>query len=186
MYENLRKVAWVNLVLASVKLVVFVCTWSLVALYGSLHDFFDGANAILAIKLHRQGRERWTIIFNALLLLAGSLGVIGWSVYKLQTHVFFEPISWLLLLAGFFSLWGNSYNFFLIHGGQSRTESILSPHYLEDILDGFVLIVFGAASFWASLPSWWDPAAAITVAVIVAIFTVWRLFRMTKEADHHC
>lgn len=180
-----RNIGWaavLNLVLAGVEAVAFFRIANILTIgFGALHDFGDFGATSLSYYLQKWGRKKvqWLTVsnfFNAGAIFISSGVVVGGAVWRLihQENVSLQSFSWELLGLGVFNVTFNSIIYLRLEGGHTKQESLISGHYLDDILSGIGMIVVDLAAPWFN-PAVLDPIVVIVIAVFVSVRTLRRL-----------
>ena len=155
-------------------------TGSVAIISDALHDFGDAAaiavSAFLERKSKRPPDEKYTFGYgrfsvvggaiNALILLFGSIVVIGGAVTKLihPSAIHYDG----MIIMAVFGVAINLLAAYVTHGGHSLNQRAVNLHMLEDVL-GWVVVLVGALLM--RFTEWWfiDPVMSIGVAIFILI-----------------
>jgi len=177
-HQTIGLAAVLNFGLTVVEVGAFFLTNSLTVGASALHDVGDcflllASYAAEKLSLKRPDRRRTfgyrrlsivAAFFNALVLLGGSLVIIGESIRRLIMPEVIETAG-LVWLAGA-GLMINGFLGWRLSRGHSLNERVISWHFFEDFF-GWLGILFLAAAGPLINRSWVDPLIAIIFAAIV-------------------
>ncbi|MGG6798073.1 UNVERIFIED_CONTAM: cation transporter [Streptococcus canis] len=176
--RNIQLVFWLNLGFAIIEM-IFACLFSSGAVWAdAIHDCGDalaiGLSAWLDRYAHRPKDNQFTMgyhsfrllgaLLTGLVLIGGSVGVILTNFPKLWNPPTIDSQGTLVL--GIFAIVINLAASFIVNSGQTATESLLSLHFLEDILGWLGVIL---VSLVLRVREWYilDPLLSLLIAVFI-------------------
>lgn len=167
-----------NFVFAIIEVIFGTLFNSSAILADSIHDFGDALAIGLSYYFERLSKRRsdyqytlgyWRFsllgaLMTAVILIVGSVLVLFENVSKLMNP---EPVDYNgMLVLGVIAIAVNILASYILHGEESEHESILSLHFLEDIL-GWVAVIIVAIVL--RFTDWYilDPLLSIAIAVFI-------------------
>jgi cobalt-zinc-cadmium efflux system protein len=186
--RNLGVAFLLNLVFIFVEVAGGLWTNSIAILSDALHDAGDAFSLGLAWYLHRLSHKRPDAQFTygyrrlssvgalvtGLVLIAGLI-VIGWNaLQRLQQPAELKVPGMLGIAVVGIVL--NGAAAWMLHGGRSLTEKVVSWHLLEDTL-GWAAVLVGSAVMLV----WHAPIIDPILALLISAFVLWNVFRNLKK-----
>ena len=178
---------WLNTGFAILEIAGGLYTQSVAVLSDALHDFGDSLSIGLSYYFHKKsakkrdeafsyGYKRFSLLgafINSVVLILGSAFVIQESVSRLFTPVQPDPRGMLLLAV--IGVVVNGIAMVRLRSGVTIQESVLSLHFLEDILGWIAVLVGSVVMMFVNAP-FIDPLLSLLIAAFI-LFNVYRNLR---------
>ncbi len=181
---RIRFAFWLNTLFVGIEVIGGFMTNSVAILSDAAHDLGDSISLGIAWYLQHLsmksendaytfGYRRFSVLgalFNSLVLFAGSVWIISTSIPRLFETTDVNSTGMLgLAIAGIVI---NAIGFYILTGGKSINERVVSLHLLEDVL-GWIAILIGAVVILLWDFNIIDPILSIAIALFI-LFNVYR------------
>ncbi len=187
--HNIIFAFWLNLAFALIELIGAFLTNSVAIASDAVHDLSDSFALGLSWYLEKYsnkgrdhkfsfGYKRFSLLaalINCLILIFGSLLILRETLPRLL-HPQVVHADGMIILA-LFGVAFNAYAAFKLHHGHSHNESILSLHFLEDVL-GWVAVLVVALAMKLGDYAFLDPVLSLMIAAFI-IWNASKRLRMT-------
>lgn len=185
-HGDLRTAFLLNLSFTLLEVVGGVLTNSVAIVSDALHDLGDSISLGLAWYLQRvsarssdvrysYGYRRFSLLgalFNAIILIAGSLFVLSEAIPRLTDPQPFEAAG--MIVFALFGVGVNGFAAYRLRGSGSANVQVVGLHLLEDVLGWIAVLIVGMVSLFADLPIL-DPILSILITGYMLVKVVGRL-----------
>lgn len=185
-HGDLRTAFLLNLSFTLLEVVGGVLTNSVAIVSDALHDLGDSISLGLAWYLQRvsgrssdvrysYGYRRFSLLgalFNAIILIAGSLFVLSEAIPRLTDPQPFEAAG--MIVFALFGVGVNGFAAYRLRGSGSANVQVVGLHLLEDVLGWIAVLIVGLVSLFADLPIL-DPILSILITGYMLVKVVGRL-----------
>ncbi len=186
--SNIKIAFFLNLVFILIEVIGGIYTNSISILSDALHDLGDSISLGLSwyfqkISLRKKdnnysyGYKRFSLlgaVVNAVVLFTGSLFIIYVSVQRLFKGAQIDPKG--MLIISIIGVIINGLAFFRLKKGHSINESVVSLHFLEDVLGWVSVLIISVIMFFTDLVIL-DPI----LSILISIFILYNLFKNLKK-----
>lgn len=178
--RRIRFAFWLNTLFILIEVIGGFMTNSMAILSDAAHDLGDSISLGVAWYLqylsgknenevYTFGYRRFSILgalINSVVLLLGSILIIANSIPRLfeTTEVESTGMLWLSLVG----IIANGIGFYILTGGKSLNERVVSLHLLEDVL-GWVAILVGSVIIMLWNFTLIDPLLSIAIAIYILV-----------------
>ncbi|MES2504428.1 MAG: cation diffusion facilitator family transporter [Myxococcota bacterium] len=186
--NNILVAFWLNLVFALVELVGAFFTNSVAIASDAIHDLGDSLSIGISWYLEKFsdrerdirfsfGYKRFSLLgalINCLILIFGSLFILRETIPRIwqPQAIHTDGMLWLAIIGIAF----NGFAAFKLHHGHSINESVLSLHFLEDVLGWVAVLVV------AIVMQFWDfPILDPILALLVAAWVIWNASKRLRQ-----
>lgn len=188
---NIKIAFFLNLAFILVEVIGGIYTNSISILSDALHDLGDSISLGLSwhfqkVSLRKRddnysyGYKRFSLlgaVINAMVLFTGSLFIINESVQRLFKGAQIDPKG--MVVISIIGVIINGLAFFRLKKGHSINESVVSLHFLEDILGWVSVLIISVIIFFTDLVIL-DPILSILISLFILYNLIKNLKKMTK------
>ncbi len=180
---------FLNLLFAIVELIGGIATNSMAVLSDAVHDLGDACALGFAWYMEKisikKGDQEYSYGFRrfstasavvtGVILLVGSALILSKAIPRLLNPE--QPKLEGMILLAILGVIVNGWAAFKVSHGSSISERMITWHLIEDVL-GWVLVLISAIVMWF----WTIPILDSALAILLALWVVWNVFKNLKEA----